>query len=28
LSFGKNDNQGLDRVYFTKIQQGKLVLIK
>jgi ABC-type branched-subunit amino acid transport system substrate-binding protein len=28
LSFGKNDYQGLDRVYFTRIEQGKLVLIK
>jgi branched-chain amino acid transport system substrate-binding protein len=28
LSFGKNDYQGLDRVYFTQIKQGKLVLIK
>ncbi|WDP93120.1 MAG: ABC transporter substrate-binding protein [Desulfobacter sp.] len=25
LSFGKGDYQGLDRVYFTKIYQGKLV---
>jgi branched-chain amino acid transport system substrate-binding protein len=28
LSFGKNDYQGLERVYFTRIKQGKLVLIK
>ncbi|MCP4720915.1 MAG: ABC transporter substrate-binding protein [Desulfobacteraceae bacterium] len=28
LSFGKNDYQGLDRVYFTKIKQGELVLLK
>ncbi|MCK5313198.1 MAG: ABC transporter substrate-binding protein [Desulfobacteraceae bacterium] len=28
LSFGKNDYQGLDRVYFTKIQDGELILIK
>ena len=28
LSFGKNDYQGLDRVYYTKIQQGELVLIQ
>jgi ABC-type branched-subunit amino acid transport system substrate-binding protein len=28
LSFGKDDYQGLDRVYFTKIQNGELVLIK
>ncbi len=27
LSFGKGDYQGLDRVYFTKIDGGKLVLI-
>lgn len=27
LSFGKNDYQGLDRVYFTKIRQGQLVLM-
>jgi len=28
LSFGKGDYQGLDRVYFTKIDQGKLELIQ
>jgi branched-chain amino acid transport system substrate-binding protein len=28
LSFGKNDYQGLDRVYLTKIKQGELVLLK
>ena len=28
LSFGKNDYQGLDNVYYTMIKQGKLVLIK
>ena len=28
LSFGKNDYQGLDRVYFTKIKKGELFLIK
>jgi ABC-type branched-subunit amino acid transport system substrate-binding protein len=28
LSFGKDDNQGLDRVYFTKIMNKELVLIK
>lgn len=28
LSFGKNDYQGLTRVYFTQIKQGRLVLIK
>ena len=28
LSFGKNDYQGLDRVYFTKIKNGELILIK
>ncbi|WP_153307607.1 ABC transporter substrate-binding protein [Desulfospira joergensenii] len=28
LSFGKNDHQGLDRVYFTQIRQGELVLIQ
>jgi branched-chain amino acid transport system substrate-binding protein len=28
LSFGKNDYQGLDKVYFTKIENGELVLIK
>ena len=28
LSFGKNDYQGLDRVYFTKIKNGELFLIK
>ncbi len=27
LSFGRGDYQGLDRVYFTKIDRGKLVLI-
>jgi len=27
LSFGKNDYQGLDQVYYTMIQNGKLVLI-
>ncbi|WP_457553310.1 ABC transporter substrate-binding protein [Desulfobacula sp.] len=28
LSFGKNDYQGLDNVYYTMIKNGKLVLIK
>jgi branched-chain amino acid transport system substrate-binding protein len=28
LTFGKNDYQGLDRVYFTKIKNGELFLIK
>jgi len=28
LSFGKDDYQGLDRVYFTKIKNGELILIK
>ncbi len=28
LSFGKNDHQGLDRVYFTQIRQGRPVLIQ
>ena len=28
LSFGKNDYQGLDDVYYTMIKKGKLVLIK
>jgi len=28
LYFGKNDYQGLDQVYITKIRQGQLVLIK
>ncbi len=28
LSFGKNDNQGLDDVYYTIIHNGELVLIK
>ncbi len=28
LTFGKNDYQGLDRVYFTKIHEGELFLIK
>ncbi len=28
ISFGKNDHQGLDKVYYTKIKNGKLVLIK
>lgn len=28
LSFGKNDYQGLEQVYFTKIHDGELVLIK
>ena len=28
LSFGKNDYQGLDKVYFTKIKNGELILIK
>lgn len=28
LSFGKNDYQGLDEVYYTMIKDGKLVLIK
>ncbi|WP_291464555.1 ABC transporter substrate-binding protein [Desulfobacula sp.] len=28
LSFGKNDYQGLDNVYYTMIKQGELVLIK
>jgi len=28
LSFGKNDYQGLDDVYYTVIKQGELVLIK
>ena len=28
LSFGKNDYQGLDDVYYTMIKQGKLTLIK
>ncbi len=28
LTFGKDDYQGLDRVYFTKIQNGELFLIK
>lgn len=27
ISFGKNDYQGLEQVYFTKIQGGRLVLI-
>lgn len=28
LSFGKNDYQGLDDVYYTMIKQGELILIK
>ncbi len=28
LTFNKNDHQGLDRVYFTRIMDGKLVLIE
>jgi len=28
ISFGKNDYQGLDEVYYTMIQRGELVLIK
>ncbi len=28
LSFGKNDYQGLDNVYYTMIKQGELILIK
>ncbi len=28
ISFGQNDYQGLDKVYYTKIKNGKLVLIK
>ena len=28
LSFGKDDYQGLDRVYFTRITQGEPVLIQ
>ncbi len=28
LSFGKNDHQGLDEVYYTMIKNGELVLIK
>ena len=28
LSFGENDYQGLDRVYFTRITQGEPVLIQ
>ena len=28
LTFSENDHQGLDRVYFTEIKNGKLVLIK
>ena len=28
ISFGKNDHQGLDKVYYTKIKNGELVLIK
>ncbi|MCF6246039.1 MAG: ABC transporter substrate-binding protein [Desulfobacula sp.] len=28
LSFGKNDNQGLDNVYYTIIKNGELVLLK
>ncbi|MFO7749007.1 MAG: ABC transporter substrate-binding protein [Desulfobacteraceae bacterium] len=28
ISFGRRDHQGLDRVYFTRIENGKLVLVK
>ena len=28
ISFGQNDHQGLDRVYFTEIDNGQLVLLK
>ncbi len=28
ISFGRNDHQGLDKVYYTKIKNNKLVLIK
>ena len=28
ISFGRRDHQGLDRVYFTRIENGELVLVK